>query len=313
MRYVELRFAPQLHCSPDDPAFDVISVLAAVSAGLTRARGEFNKTKTPDEAAYEFGVVGCAMRLFFPGMSRYYDRLFKLHPHAAPDEITSMASLDLVRACVAARDVNGLPVVAVDIAGAERGYECQVHRPAFELAHAASLAKTVHAGEGFGPESIWQAIRDCHADRIGHGFHLFSHHLVEGEKNKGDDGGRKFVDRLLKHVSDRRITMEVCLTSNLNTMPGLKLEDHSFRRMLDKRVSICLNTDNTLVSNTTMEKELRLAVDVFSLTPKQLKEIVITGFKRSFYHGSYMERRDYVRSVMNHYDAVARKHGVPAA
>ena len=83
--------------------------------------------------------------------------------------------------------------------------------------------------------------------------------------------------------------------------------------MIDARISVSLATDNRLVSNTDMVTELRLAVTSFGLTPKQLREIVITGFKRSFYHGPYVERREYVRRVMDYYDAVAVQHGVPLA
>ena len=124
-------------------------------------------------------------------------------------------------------------------------------------------------------------------------------------------GGRAYVDRLVKYVSDRRITMEVCPTSNLNTMPDLRLEDHALKTMVENRVSISIGTDNRLVSNTTVCRELRLAVDTFQLSPKQLKEIVICGFKRSFYAGPYTQRRAYVRKVMDFYDAVSLKHGVP--
>ena len=84
------------------------------------------------------------------------------------------------------------------------------------------------------------------------------------------------------------MALEVCLTSNLGTMPGLKLEDHSIKKMLENGVSITLNTDNRLVSDTNMTKEIRKAVDAFHLSPKQLREIVINGFKRSFYHGPYV-------------------------
>ena len=96
---------------------------------------------------------------FFPGMSKYYDALFGLHPYADANTITSMASVNLVQAAIVARDSKDIPVVALDIAGAERDHEASVHREAFALAHANGFGKTVHAGEGFGPESIWQAVR----------------------------------------------------------------------------------------------------------------------------------------------------------
>jgi adenosine deaminase len=323
VRYFEVRFAPQLHCSVDPAlAFGIVEVCQAVHAGLARARDEFNdalraanvKGARGGEPHYDFGIIACAMRMFFPGMSRYYDALFALHPHADAKQVTSMASVNLVLAAKEARDAHGIPIVAIDVAGAERDNEAAVHTEAFRLAHRLQFGKTVHAGEGYGPESIWQAVRDLHAERIGHGFHIFSAALVNGAQNQGTDGlGQTFVDNLVKYVSDRRITLEVCLTSNLNTMPDLALKDHALRRMVGSRLSVCLNTDNRLVSNTNMVKELRLAVRTFGLSPKQLREIVITGFKRSFYHGPYTERREYVRQVMNFYDMVAAKHGVASA
>lgn len=323
VRYFEVRFAPQLHCSVDPNLnFGILQVFQAVYAGVSRAREEFNENLRAErleglrsgEPHYDFGIIACAMRMFFPGMSRYYDALFALHPHASAREVTSMASINLVLAAKEARDAHGIPIVAIDVAGAEKDNEAAVHAEAFRLAHRMQFGKTVHAGEGYGPESIWQAVRDLHAERIGHGFHIFSPQLVGDMKNKDEKGsGQAFVDSLVKYVSDRRITLEVCLTSNLNTMPDLALEDHALRKMVAGRLSVCLNTDNRLVSNTNMVKELKLAVKTFGLSPKQLREIVITGFKRSFYHGPYTERREYVRQVMNYYDDVASKHGVSEA
>lgn len=165
----------------------------------------------------------------------------------------------------------------------------------------------MHAGEGFGPESIAQAVKHLHTDRIGHGFHLFNTEMISQDNACNKD---VYVQRLVKHVCDRRIAFEVCLTSNLDTMPTLTIDQHAFKDMLANNVSITLNTDNRLMSNTTTIKELKLAIETFKLTNKQLKEIVICGFKRSFYHGSYADRRAYVRKVMNYYDEVAAKHGV---
>jgi adenosine deaminase len=167
--------------------------------------------------------------------------------------------------------------------------------------------QTVHAGEGFGPESIGQAIKYLHAERIGHGFHLFNWQQVEGRQKSN---AKAYVDRLVEWVTDLRITLEVCLTSNENTMPSLKIADHPFRTMVEERVSVTIATDNRLVSNTNTVLELSKAVRVFALTPQQLKEIVITGFKRSFFPGSYADRRRYVRMAMNHFDEVSKKHGV---
>jgi adenosine deaminase len=320
VRYFEVRFAPQLHGSIKENGMSIIDVLTAVNAGLQRAQNEFNSILRKDrengtritEPHYSYGIIVCAMRMFFPGMSSYYDALFKLHPHASASDLTAMASVNLVQAAKIARDHHNIPVVALDIAGAEKDNEATIHVEAFKLAHQYQFAKTVHAGEGFGPESIWQAIRDLHAERIGHGFHISSSDQVIAKKNLDSNGsGKEFCTNLIKYVSDRRITMEVCLTSNLNTMPGLTIDKHALKGMIEGRLSVTLSTDNKLISDTNMLKELKLAVHTFGLSPKQLKELVITGYKRSFYHGPYTERREYVRKVMDWYDEVATQFSVP--
>jgi adenosine deaminase len=240
-------------------------------------------------------------------MSRFYDGLYALHPDESADEITSMASVILVQAVQKSRDQDKIEsICGVDIAGAERGNEAAVHEKAFDLAHRYFFHKTVHAGEGFGPESIGQAVKYLHAERIGHGFHLFNADLV----TKGTEDASEYVKRLVNWVSDLRITMEVCLTSNLNTMPKLKIEDHPFGKMIRNRISVTINTDNRLISNTNTVEELKKAAYTFDLNPKELRELVITGFKRSFFPGDYPSRRKYVRQVMDYYDEVSRKHGI---
>jgi len=322
VRYFEVRFAPQLHCSVDDKDnFGIREVLKAVDRGLRRSRDEFNQRliaeqeagRCPGEPPYEYGIIVCALRMFFKGMSRYYDALYALHPDEGPDEITSMASVVLVQGAEKARDLDGLPIVGVDIAGAERGNEAVVHQKAFDLAHQLFFHKTVHAGEGFGPESIGQAVKHLHAERIGHGFHIFSKEEVSG-KNHTD--AARYVDNLVRWISDLRITMEVALTSNVNTMPWLTGEDgfivekFAFKKMVESKLSVTLCTDNRLVSNTTTIRELHLAIVNFNLTAKELREIVIAGFKRSFYPGSYVERRAYVRKAMDYYDSLVEQHNV---
>eukprot|EP00949_MAST-11_sp_MAST-11-sp1_P004343 g4343.t1 len=312
VRYFEVRFAPQLHATVG--TFGIRDVIAAVNKGLRRACDEANaKLLASDERVrsgepyYEYGIIVCAMRMFTAGFSKYYDALVNLHPDESAESITSMASVALVRAALKSRDDDGIPIVALDIAGAEMNHEASIHKEAFEIAHRNFLSKTVHAGEGFGPESIGQAVRDLHAERIGHGFHLFTKEKLTDKNRKDAD---RYMSRLVKHVSDRRITMEVCLKSNLDTMPSLKLEDHAFGEMLRHRVSVSLNTDNRLVSNTTSVAELQRAIHAFNLSAKQLREIVMTGFKRSFFPASYPERRSYVRSAMDYYDKIAAQFGV---
>ena len=188
------------------------------------------------------------------------------------------------------RDKLSIPIVAMDIAGAENGYPPQTHHEAFDFAHRHFLNITIHAAEGFGPESMFRAITDCHAERIGHGYHLFSADKVIDKSIKSP---RQFVTNLCQYVADRRILLEVCLTSNMQTMPELKhIKDHNFKKMIENKIAVAICTDNRTVSNTTLTNEYRLAVDAFQLTPKQLKDITISAFKRSFYPGNYLEKEN---------------------
>ena len=166
----------------------------------------------------------------------------------------------------------------------------------------------MHAGEDYGPESIFQAITDCHADRIGHGTWLFSTRHI---RDRSITDKRAYVDELVRYVADRRITLEVCLTSNQQTLPELRdsLSKHPFRRMRQARCSVSLCTDNRLVSRTTMTDEVEKAATAFALPPRGLKDVLIYGFKRAFYHGSYSDKRDYVRSVLNYMEDTFARAG----
>lgn len=313
VRYFEVRFAPQLVTSlnPADD-LDVREVIRVVNAGLLRAKDEANAAlvaqgKSSIEPFYEYGIIVCAMRMFPP--SEYFDALAAIHHGLIHERLSSIASETLVAIAIRSRDEDGIPVVAIDIAGAEDGYPNKVHTSAFNIAHTHMFGKTVHAGEAYGPQSIFQAVIDLHAERIGHGYHLFSKDLIVDDK-LDEHGREEYVRKLIKFVSDRRICFEVCLTSNLGTMPGLRLDDHAAKLMVNSGVSLTINTDNRLVSDTTTTKELERAVTALQLTPKQLREIVITGFKRSFFHGEYAVKRKYIRSVMDFYDSIAAKYKI---
>lgn len=306
VRYLEVRFAPQLHVRP---GLDAIQVIAAVDRGLRRARDEYNRRPViaaGREPPFEYGIICCAMRMFTGGFSAYYDTLIAAHPFTRHKELYPMASLDLARAAVIARDVHGHQVVGFDLAGEEAGYPAGAHKQAFDYAHRHFLKRTVHAGEAYGPESIFQAITDLHADRIGHGTYLLEPEQIRDPDI--EDRGH-YVERLGNYIADRRITLEVCLTSNLQTNPNLKfLNEHSFSKLRAQRLSTTLCTDNRLMSNTTVTNELLLAVRHLGLDRHDLKSIVIYGFKRSFFPGSYLRKRQYVRQVIDHYEAVERRH-----
>ena len=306
VRYLEVRFAPQLHVHP---GLDAVQAIAAVDRGLRRARDAWNQRAAVVAAAeppFEYGLICCAMRMFTGAFSQYYATLFAAHPYARAKELYSMASIELARAAVAARDGYGLQVVGFDLAGEEAGYPAGDHKQAYDYAHRHFLKKTVHAGEAYGPESIFQAITDLHADRIGHGTYLLEPDAIRDE----EIGDREhYVERLGNYIADRRITLEVCLTSNLQTNPQLRrLEEHAFSKLRAQRLSTTICTDNRLVSNTTVTNELLLACTHLGLDRHDLKSIIVYGFKRSFFPGSYLRKRQYVRQIIDYYDRVEARH-----
>ena len=173
VRYVEVRFAPQLHVRP---GFEVPDVVRAVDRGLRRAAAAFNarpEVAQGQEPPFAAGILLCAMRFFRPEFSLGFRRFFETLPEASEREIHAAASLEVARAAARLRNDEGLLVVGIDLAGQEKGYPAEDHAKAYQIAHEAFLGKTVHAGEDYGPESIFQAIGDLHADRIGHGTWLF--------------------------------------------------------------------------------------------------------------------------------------------
>jgi adenosine deaminase len=309
--YIEPRFAPQRHINP---SMNMDAVLVSVDEGLRRAKQEINAQEGIRDGTvppFEYGIIGSAMRMFTEQYSDYYRRLIDLHPYMPEEDMQKVASLDLVRTLVEARDRRGVQVVGFDLAGAERGYPAETHKQAYEFALKNFLKKTVHAGEDYGPESIFQAITDCHADRIGHGTHIFD---ADGVDLPTEEERQKYTHDLWQYIADRRITIEVCLTSNMQTMPKLKsIKDHPFSKMFEKRLSVTFCTDNRLVSNTTVTKEVELVVSNFDIKPRKLKDLIIYGFKRSFHPGTYLEKRRYVRHIIDYYEHVEKKHGVKSS
>ncbi len=255
VRYVEPRFAPQLLATSQ---LDVIGVLKAAARGLDRAKMEFNcrpSVKDGEEPPFSYGIICCAMRSFMADVSEYYQNFCLLHKDEPATRQYQLASVAMVHAAINAKKKHGLPIVGIDIAGQEAGFPAKEHASAFELAHKHFLSKTVHSGEAFGPESIFQAITDLHCERLGHGYHLFS-----ADKCVKKENGQDFVDGLVQFVAKSRILLEVCLTSNRQTMVELRddLSKHRFSDMLSHGLCVSLCTDNRLVSNTTVVKELLL-------------------------------------------------------
>ncbi len=299
--YMEVRFAPQLHINAD---MNMKTVIDHVNRGLERAQKEYNQrpeVKSGERPPFHYGIITCALRSFGP-YSEYYKHFIDVHTYSDRKTLFGLCSLELAQGAVKIRDELGLPIVAFDLAGAEAGNPAKDHWPAFQFAHENFLAKTVHAGEAYGPPSIFQAITDLHADRIGHGFYLFDTSKINNETIVDKD---KYIQDLAQYIADRRVTIEVCLTSNLQTNPTLKtLADHSLKEMLDNELSVTICTDNRTVSKTTVTNEIMLALQNFKLTPKSLKNVIVYGFKRSFFPDDYASKRQYVRQCIDYYESV---------
>ena len=175
--------------------------------------------------------------------------------------ISPETSLQLAELAVAFKNRG---VVGFDLAGAEEDYPAKDHKEAFYLILNNNINCTLHAGEAYGPESIAQAIHYCGAHRLGHGVRL---------REDGD---------LLNYVNDHRIPIEICISSNLQTGSVKKLQRHPFRFYLDLGLRVTLNTDNRLVTATTVTDEYLLAAKEFDLTVEELRWVMINGFKSAF-------------------------------
>jgi adenosine deaminase len=301
VRYLEVRFAPQLHTGN---GLSLAEILEAVTRGLREAQHKHNTSeavKQGRDLPFHFGIIVCALRWFSPQMSTYYANLFEVMPFAREKDIFATASLELARAAVAIRDKQGFPIVGFDLAGAEAGNPAVDHREAFLVAHRNFLQKTVHAGEAYGPESIFQALTECHADRIGHGTFLFRADKITGSV----PDPKHYVDQLSESIAQRRICIEVNLTSNLQTLPELNsLAEHPLRKMIENNISATICTDNRLVSHTTVTQELNAAIRHLDLDLDQVKHLITAGFKGSFFPGSYTEKRTFVRQVIDRLNEV---------
>ena len=155
-------------------------------------------------------------------------------------------------------------VVAFDLAGAEAGNPAREHLAAFQHATEHNLSLTLHAGEGDGAESIAQAVHECHARRIGHGTRLLEDPALE------------------RFVNDFRIPLEVCLTSNVQTRVAPTFAEHPFRRYFDAGLVVTLNTDNRLISGTSLTDEYWLAHQHLGLSWEELMEVSLLGFQAAF-------------------------------
>ena len=247
--YFETRFAPIFHTRK---GLTHQQVVAAVLKGLERGRNDFGVTS---------GLIICAMR-------------------------NMDVSLDMAELAV---DFRERGVVGFDLAGEEGGFPPKKHVDAFHYIQRQNFNITIHAGEGFGKESIWQAIQYCGAHRIGHGTRLIDDMAVA-------DGRVVKLGDLAQYVLDKRIPLEICLISNVHTGAARSLAEHPFGIFFKEKFRVTLNTDNRLMSDTSMSKEFEAARDTFGLTLDDLEKITINAMKSAFL--PYDKRIDFIYSVI---------------
>jgi adenosine deaminase len=212
----------------------------AVLKGLERGRKEFG---------VEYGLLLCAMR------------------HMKPQ-----ASLEIAELAVDFRDRG---VVGFDLAGEEGGFPPKKHIDAFHYIQRENFNITIHAGEAFGKESIWQAIQWCGAHRIGHATRLI-------EDMKVKNGEVLSMGTLAQYVLDKRIPLEICLTSNVHTGAVEKIEDHPFSIFYKYKFRCSLNTDDRLMSGITLTDEYQAAAETFGLTLDALEKLTLNAMKSAF-------------------------------
>ncbi len=208
--YFETRFAPVFHTRKGLTHQQIVS---AVLKGMERGRKDFGVRS---------GLIICAMR-------------------------NMNVSLEMAELAV---DFRERGVVGFDLAGEEGGYPPKKHVEAFHYIQRENFNITVHAGEGYGKESIWQAIQYCGAHRIGHGTRLIDDIAVA-------DGKAVKLGDLAQYVLDKRIPLEICLLSNVHTGATPSLAEHPFKILYQEKFRVTLNTDNRLMSSTSMTQGIR--------------------------------------------------------
>jgi adenosine deaminase len=188
--------------------------------------------------------------------------------------IDPQMSVRLAELCVAYKNRG---VVAFDLAGAEANFPAKKHKQAFDLILQNNVNCTAHAGEAYGPESIAQALHNLGAHRIGHGVRL---------REDGD---------LLNYVNDHRIPLEMCPSSNVQTGAVPELSAHPLKFYLDYGLRVTVNTDNRLITDTTLTQELWLAHKEIGLSLSDLTTVVVSGFKSAFL--PFREKQDLLEQV----------------
>ena len=233
--YAEVRFAPELHT---ERGLSMDDVLEAVTSGFADAS---------KDTALTIRTICSAMR---------HER----------------NSLEVSQLAVRWRDRG---VIGFDIAGPEKGFPPDDHVLAFQYAQRENFHFTIHAGEAYGPPSIWKALQWCGAERLGHGVRIVDDITV-------DEDGNAELGRLAHSIRDRRVPLEVCPTSNLHTGVVDDLADHPIKLFKDLKFRVTLNTDNRLMSNISMTGEMENMVRVFGWDLRDMQWLTVNAMKSAF-------------------------------
>src|SRR6059036_605396 len=259
--YAEVRYAPVFHT---DRGLNLEQVVESVERGFERAERDHRIT---------LRQIICAMR----------DRT---------------DSLEMAELAVANRERG---VVGFDIAGEEAGHPPKAHLEAFQLCRRENFSITIHAGEAFGPPSIWQALQYCGAHRIGHGVRLIEDMAIVDETVVK-------LGPLAAYIRDKRIPLELCPSSNVDTGAVPSLEEHPIRQFMEQRFRVTVNTDNRLMSDVTLSEEFRRLSRAFALSLDDIEKLTLNAMKSAFI--AYDERLAHIYGKIK--PGFAKLRGEPA-
>ena len=255
--YAEVRFAPELH----------------TDGGLTL-----------DE------VVEAVLEGFREGSMKRPIRMYALLTAMR----TAARSLEIAELAVRHRDAG---VVGFDIAGAEAGSPPSRHLDAFQYVKRENFHITIHAGEGFGLPSIWEAVQWCGAERLGHGVRIADDITISTD-------GAVTLGRLATYIRDRRIPLEMCPTSNVQTGAAPSIARHPLRLLRQLQFRVTVNTDNRLMSQVTLSEEFHRVAAEFGYGWSDIEWLTINAMKSAF--AGFDERLRLINTVIKPGFATAR-------
>ena len=255
--YAEIRYAPELHV---EGGLELDEVVAAVQQGFEEGM-----------AAAETAGRRIIVRHLLTAMRQ------------------AARAMEIAELAIAWRDRG---VVGFDIAGPEAGYPPTRFIDAFEYLQRENSHFTIHAGEGFGLPSIWEAVQWCGADRLGHGVRI-----VDDIKLDDDSGaGAAQLGRLASYVRDKRIPLEMCPSSNVQTGAAPSLAEHPIKLLASLRFRVTVNTDNRLMSRTSLSREFGLLAETFGYGWGEVEWLTVNAMKSAFI--PYDERYRLITEVI---------------